>query len=168
MESKKKVVILVALILILIISWLFLFRRASLAKKKLPIEKTEKERTSIEMMLTTSRDLKRIRRELREEQAGLKVSYRNPLIPSFLKRTAEEESVSLVLSGIVYDGEEPLAIIDDSVLKTGDSISGLKIIRISPETVILSDNKRRVTLNLEEGKEGEKEKEKDEEKENIS
>ncbi len=170
MKEKKKVVILGLLLVILVISWSLIFRQASLERKKrlLFSKKSEKGKISIGEILVTGKALKKISNELKEERPELRVSYRNPLIPSFIKGTAEEEPVFLVLSGIVYDIEKPLAIINDFVLKTGDSISGLKIVRIGPETVTLSDNKRRITLNLEEEKEGKKEKEKDEEKENIS
>lgn len=55
----------------------------------------------------------------------------------------------LALTGILWDSNSPLAIINDITLKTGDSIGASKITRISQDKVFLSDGNNNITLTLE-------------------
>lgn len=56
---------------------------------------------------------------------------------------------NLVLSGIVWDAREPIALINSSSLKIGDSISGSRVVSISQDEVELSSQGETWTLSLE-------------------
>ncbi len=52
----------------------------------------------------------------------------------------------LVLSGIVWDETLPIAIINSKVMKVGDEISGIKITRISPNSVFVKTGEETVEI----------------------
>lgn len=58
----------------------------------------------------------------------------------------------LSLAGIVWDKDKPLAIINETILKTGDRIEPYEIIEIRQKSVILSDGINELTLTLGEEK----------------
>ena len=55
---------------------------------------------------------------------------------------------NLVLNGIMYVEESPRAIVNNSIVETGDSVSGAKITRINRKSVILEYEDVEITLNL--------------------
>ena len=54
----------------------------------------------------------------------------------------------LTLNGIMYIEEGPKAIINNSIVETGDLVSGAKVIKINPKNVVLEHNEVEITLNL--------------------
>lgn len=60
----------------------------------------------------------------------------------------EEGLVRLALNGIVWDGENPYAIINDEIVKKGDTIDGNIVVEIREESVILDDGLEQFTLKL--------------------
>ncbi len=53
---------------------------------------------------------------------------------------------SFRLNGIVYDSEDPWAIINDKVLRAGDELDGAKVISIAPRKVVLLFKNERFDL----------------------
>lgn len=55
---------------------------------------------------------------------------------------------NLVLNGIMYLAERPQAIINNSVVGVGDTVSGAKVLSIDKASVLLSFNDMAITLTL--------------------
>ena len=55
--------------------------------------------------------------------------------PFTMGTSAVELSGGLVLSGIIWDAKKPYCIINDKVVKTGDEISGYKVVEIRKDSV---------------------------------
>lgn len=53
------------------------------------------------------------------------------------------------LTGIVYDPEDAIAVINNAFVKVGDEVEGAKIVRISETRVTLLDKNREIILDLE-------------------
>jgi hypothetical protein len=68
----------------------------------------------------------------------------NALVAGF-KKTQNPE---LVLNGIMYIEEEPRAIINNFIVKTGDSVGGAVITNINSQSVILEYEDVEITLSL--------------------
>lgn len=62
----------------------------------------------------------------------------------------EIDITDLVFRGIIYSQEEPIAIINDQVLKKGDSIGKYTILEIKEKEVLLKKGNEGFTLKLEE------------------
>ncbi|MGH7198853.1 MAG: hypothetical protein ACREH5_08980, partial [Candidatus Omnitrophota bacterium] len=54
----------------------------------------------------------------------------------------------LRLSGIVYSPKEAYCIINDSILKAGDTVKGATLLGVTPESVTLDNQGKQVTLTL--------------------
>ncbi len=54
----------------------------------------------------------------------------------------------LFLKGIIWDPDNPSAVINDRVLKVGEIIEGFKVVRILRESVILENGVSRLELKL--------------------
>ncbi|MBN2097764.1 MAG: hypothetical protein JW714_04720 [Candidatus Omnitrophica bacterium] len=57
-------------------------------------------------------------------------------------------SAILSLSGIIYDQDKPLALINQQVVNTGSLISGARVMEIQPDSVRLSFQGEQFTLQL--------------------
>ena len=53
-----------------------------------------------------------------------------------------------ILNGIMFSSEYPTAILNDKIVAPGDTVSGYKVIEISPDFVKISDNMDSYKLNL--------------------
>lgn len=61
----------------------------------------------------------------------------------------EANSSDLRCSGIIWDKDAPLAMINDRVVRTGERISGNTVKEIKPDRVVLNDGSRDFELKLE-------------------
>lgn len=77
-------------------------------------------------------------------QAGLK----NKTAQAASKKT-EKEKVTWKLSSILVSGVRSHAIINDRLVKNGDTINGAKVIRIDAKTVSLTKQGKTILLSLE-------------------
>jgi hypothetical protein len=59
------------------------------------------------------------------------------------------KSGNLTLSGIFYDTKKPLALINDEMVSEGQIIDGKRVIKITPNEVILTDQEREYRLKTE-------------------
>lgn len=55
---------------------------------------------------------------------------------------------NLILNGIMYIEESPRAIVNNSIVEAGDSVSGAKVMKINRQSVILEYENVEITLNL--------------------
>ncbi|RKX21377.1 MAG: hypothetical protein DRP35_04405 [Candidatus Zixiibacteriota bacterium] len=67
------------------------------------------------------------------------------------KKTFFRNNTQLVLSGIIYNDDNPVAIINKKSLRVGDKIENAKIIQINKKDVILEENGKNVTLIINKG-----------------
>ena len=74
-------------------------------------------------------------REEQRERAAKFSWGRDP----FAKGMAEGQAGGLALSGILWDTQSPLAIINGQMLHIGDEVDGYHVTEITPERVAISD-----------------------------
>ena len=70
---------------------------------------------------------------------------RNPFVP---KAAPEIKGSDIILDGIMWDKENPKAIINNAIVGIGDEIKGNRIIEIEKESVTLNDGTEDFTLSL--------------------
>jgi hypothetical protein len=68
--------------------------------------------------------------------------------PFTFQKILPKASEGLILSGIIWDKEEPMAIINGEILKIGDNINANLIIDIKQDRVILNDGTNNFELRL--------------------
>lgn len=79
------------------------------------------------------------------------IEEKNSLIDKMAKafkiESTQEEFISnFILNGIVYDTEDPWAIINNRVVRIGDTLDGAEVISIAPRKVILLFKNERYDL----------------------
>lgn len=79
-----------------------------------------------------------------------RISFIDKMSMAFKRDSTQDEFLShFVLSGIVYDVNGSWAIINDEVVRVGDTLSGARIIAIDPEKVVLLFRDEKFNLNVE-------------------
>jgi len=68
--------------------------------------------------------------------------------PKALAEAGQNFAASLHVSGIVWDGARLRAVINDSVVKVGDELNGIRIVAIERDRVTVSKGTRRHVLRL--------------------
>lgn len=86
-------------------------------------------------------DQQGIRETQQEEAQGLTWS-RDP----FLAGGAAADLGELTCSGILWDPQQPLALINGRTLGIGEEVEGYRVLEITRDTVTLSDGAQTVTL----------------------
>lgn len=72
---------------------------------------------------------------------------RDPFFPGG-SQTGQFGSVPLSLTGIVWDRKTPIAMVNDKVLKNGDTIEGYTVVEIKPSSIIFSSGENKFELQL--------------------
>lgn len=62
--------------------------------------------------------------------------------------TVEGKSISLKLSGILWDDLKPQALINNSIVQQGDFIGDYKVIKINKDNVLVSDGNKDFALTI--------------------
>lgn len=62
--------------------------------------------------------------------------------------SSEKKASALRLIGIIWDEKEPLAMINERILKVGDMIQGKQIIRINSDSIVVDDGSKEIELKL--------------------
>ncbi|MDO8603292.1 MAG: hypothetical protein Q7O04_05540 [Candidatus Omnitrophota bacterium] len=73
---------------------------------------------------------------------------RDPFLLDASTNTQEQSAEDLVLNGIMPDKQNPYAIINNEVVKLGDKVGGMTVIEINENNVVLDENGKRHTLEL--------------------
>ena len=68
--------------------------------------------------------------------------------PFTLQKTSSKAFKDLILDGIMWDKEKPLAIINGEIVKIGDNISANLVVDIKQDRVILNDGTKDFELKL--------------------
>lgn len=72
---------------------------------------------------------------------------RDPFFPS-ASMISSSDLGGVVLNGIVWDKENPYAIINDDVVKVGDTIGDIGIVEINEKSVTVEQDGKKYTLEL--------------------
>ncbi|MFH0762303.1 MAG: hypothetical protein V1925_00205 [Candidatus Omnitrophota bacterium] len=89
--------------------------------------------------------------QLQEEESRNLELTRNPFAAAAGVKADDTSSVQadqIALSGILWDKDKPLAIINNKVVKTGDKAGGCRVVEIKEESVVLNDGARDFELKL--------------------
>lgn len=87
------------------------------------------------------------RQEKEEASGGKPLKWgRDPFSGRVYAGGQEEGGLNLV--GIMFDKNNPAAIINDEIVEVGDKVNGNKIIEITKDRVILNDGGRNIELKL--------------------
>ena len=65
---------------------------------------------------------------------------------TFNSRVAEEKPDDFVLNGVFVTDNESYALINNNIVKEGDTLSGATVIKIAPEEVKLQVNNRQIKI----------------------
>lgn len=65
------------------------------------------------------------------------------------KASERKDKEEFILKGIVYSQKKPLAVINSQTLSVGGEIKGAKVLKISPDFVVLSYQGKKKILKLE-------------------
>ncbi|MEW6101242.1 MAG: hypothetical protein AB1481_03000 [Candidatus Omnitrophota bacterium] len=134
--TKKRIEIIVTVALILIFA---LTLASSLAKiKKRKAVKGGPALSSGEL-LAESADKKTV------EEADLKWVR----CPFSGKVYSSAGALELKIDGIIWDSENPMASINDTVVRIGEKVSGFEVVDIKKESVTLSDGRKNFEIKLE-------------------
>lgn len=122
--------------------------------KSTPVEKTGRKKTAIiekmkELKAGKTEEIVKATKEKPVEiQAMLhEVGREDPFSPAS-ENYIPEIRAELNLVGIIWDAEKPLAVINDTIVSQGDVIENKKVIKITNEGVVLSEDGREYTLRL--------------------
>ena len=55
---------------------------------------------------------------------------------------------SLRLKGTIVGGERPIAIVNDTFLRTGDEIDGFKVVWIGTKAIVIEAGERKLALEM--------------------
>lgn len=73
-------------------------------------------------------------------------ALRDPTLPgkgySGAGQVTQSQEQTLILNSIVSSGSTAYAVINNKILSVGDSIQGVKVVRITPSSVSLSDGRK--------------------------
>ncbi len=81
------------------------------------------------------------------KEGGIKANIRETM-HDLQKKLKKMRNNNMELNGIVYDKERPRAIINDTIVKVGDTIEGAKVVRIEKSAVVLSLRDKVINLKL--------------------
>lgn len=62
-----------------------------------------------------------------------------------------KEELKLILSGIVFNEKSPMAVINKKMVRTGDTIGGVRVVSINRKTVTVERNGKRYQLTVTKG-----------------
>lgn len=139
MNEKKQIIIIVGLLIMLILVWIFVLQPH---KKSLDKMNASKEESGLEFKII----LEMAEKYFKDKEDVQKFSYEEGKDPFSLERrkvVSGEKGVAsgflkeLVLKGILWDSQRPLAIINGEVVGKGSIIKGMEIKRIEPDYVVL-------------------------------
>lgn len=140
-KIKLQIIIMIALMLIGMAIWIYpVFKKISAPRLKI------KEYAIMEDIVPIENFFKR--QEILEEKRPKLILVRDPFqLPS--KEIITEFTVeSLKLSGIATDERGKLAIINDEIVREGDIIFGIKILKITEDKVIVEKEGEEYTLKI--------------------
>jgi len=138
LDNKKKVELLITGIGIVILILLIAGHLSkSKAEKNIPVAEPSYLSSDAGMFMA------------RETGAGNGIKWgRDPFVTSSYNMAGQINTEELVLNGVVSDAQNSYAIINNDVVKIGDKVDGMTVMEINEKSVVLDDNGKRHTLEL--------------------
>jgi len=157
MKGKRGVIIAVVLAIVLVGLWLWVLGIVSVKKTvrelverpaTVEVSPEELREKAEETALSLSNWLER--QEKMDKMLVYHESRRDPfLLPvKAKKKSLPVEPPKLVLKGIAWDETEPLALINDLVVKEGDIIQGARIVKIDFDRVVVLYGSKKFVIEL--------------------
>jgi len=156
MDKKQQIQLIITGILIIIL--IFALNYAGKASVRI---KRIRNKTLHSEILTDNRNQERVGKDVHGKQTILGETLYNKLSseaktlsltrnlfsnePLFFEKKDDSE---VILSGIMWDKEQPLAIINDIVVKKGDTVGGNIVVKIEEDRVILNNGESDFELKL--------------------
>ena len=136
--KDKKIPILVFLIVIMLFVWM---RSCAIVLKKGRLKSSTPVKLSLQQAEPQSKAVLEPRTRPRSQ---FKEWGRSP----FVLQKSKKYGSGLILGGILWDKDNPQAIINNQVVGLNDELEGYKIIEIRKDRVILSDGANKIELKL--------------------
>jgi len=83
-----------------------------------------------------------------QKKTSAKKSSIREMLGALKRKFNKIRNSNLELQGIIYDKAYPRAIINDKVVKTGDTVEGAKVMKIEEKSVAMSLGNKKITLRL--------------------
>lgn len=83
-----------------------------------------------------------------QKKAPAKSSGLREMLGTLKRKFNKIRNNNLELQGIIYDKTYPRAIINDTVVKVGDTVEGAKVMKIDEKSVSMSLRDKEITLKL--------------------
>lgn len=139
--QNKKIIILIILGIIAVISLFYGMFAPSRAKRNIILKQTTS--APHELTVTTEKGTAYLTRNAK------KTAYSSWSRDPFSTSPAPIKGYGgLTLEGIIWDKENPMAIINDNIVKIGDKVSGNTVVDIKQDKVILNDGTKDFELRL--------------------
>jgi len=137
----KKIIILIILGIVAVISLFYGMFAPSRAKRNIILKQTTS--TPHELTVTTEKGTAYLTRNAK------KTAYSSWSRDPFSTSPAPIKGYGgPTLEGIIWDKENPMAVINDNIVKIGDKVSGNTVVDIKQDKVILNDGTKDFELRL--------------------
>lgn len=116
---------------------------------------TERKKTGInqgpQSQLTETEELQRLKNREKDFSLVLEdLKQKNPFTKDHSKIYKYKFAPgTLNLSGVIYDEKRPLAIINGQIVAEGEIVDNKRVVKITPNTVVLKDNEKEYSLKTE-------------------
>ncbi|MCK4245048.1 MAG: hypothetical protein KAX20_05430 [Candidatus Omnitrophica bacterium] len=151
-KQQREIIMTVGLVCVLAIALSISFK----SMKKSPKKKRAKKEVSVTktkeaVAVKVSKKKPSLSKEIEEMQlARWKQNWkRDPfLLPADEKKKSILKEFSFSLSGIIWKEKEPLALIDDYIVREGDTVEGYTVVKIAQDKIILEEAGKKYQLFL--------------------
>jgi len=147
-KQRKQIIITAGLVVVLIIAWANTFKAAKKrSKPKQPTPAAAAAATAFSTKDTVSIPQNQQAFSRKESTKDDQISWgRCPFSGKIFY--GEAKALDLKLSGILWDVQNPQAIINDEIWGEGEKIGKFEVIEIHPEEVIVSDGTEKFELEI--------------------
>lgn len=161
-NEKKQIVVILALLVVLVVVWIVVLQPS---KKKADADGTEEDGLELKVILETAEEY------FKEKETVQEIFYEQDKDPfSLEKRNVSAEGKpaafaleGLILQGILWNAQKPLAIINEEMIREGDFVKGAHVKKIEKDHVILEAEGNEKILFIE-GVKGESDKKQEDKK----
>lgn len=144
-REQKQLIAFIILFSIVIILWMGIIFKP----RRLPEEVSPEQPGSMDLSGTGGVDFFELEKTLKDNRPPMEW-VRDPFhFPQ--KQIKKADVADLTLTGIIYDKESPMAVINDVIIHEGDMIGGAVVKEIRSDSVVLEKAGRSYTLELMKG-----------------
>ena len=148
-KEKKQLIITAGLILVLVIAWVNTSKVISNRKKTKQAPQAPAESLPAAVSVSNKAPITAAKKplitqkpEVEDDSAWGRCPFSGKIF------YGETKALDLKLSGILWDEDNPQAIINDEIWEEGQKVGKFKIIEILPEKVIVSDGTEKFELKI--------------------